>query len=88
MHAIVSACDFLKGTAAQKAEQTTIKEVITKEDYVTMLEKSLAICKPIDLLTVKYQSDSIAVSEVLQDFNKQAFHEILFPAAQWSCQHC
>jgi hypothetical protein len=69
MHAIVSARDFSKGTAVQKAERTWIKEVITKEDYVTMLEKSLAILKPIDFLIVKYQSDSVPVSEVLQDFN-------------------
>jgi hypothetical protein len=38
--------------------------VITNEDFVNLLEKSVSILLPIDALIVKYQSDAIPVSEV------------------------
>ncbi|KAI2498263.1 transposase [Fragilaria crotonensis] len=69
LHAIVTARDFIKGTAAQKVERIRIKGIITSDNFVAQLEKSLAILTPIDALIVKYQSDSVPVSEVWPDFN-------------------
>ena len=69
LHAVVTARDFIKGTAAQKAERTRIKDVITRDNFVVLLEKSLDILKPIDALIVKYQSDSAPISDVWPDFN-------------------
>ena len=61
LHAIVSARDFIKGTAAQKAEHTRIKSIITSDNFVALLEKSLAILIPINALIVKYQLDLVPV---------------------------
>ena len=69
LHAIVTARDFIKGTAAQKAERTRIKGVITSDNFIALLTKSLAILIPIDTLIVKYQKDSVSVSEVWPDFD-------------------
>ncbi|KAF1327905.1 putative Transposase, partial [Globisporangium splendens] len=73
MHAIVRARDFVAGTAAEKAERTRIKAIVSNDQFVAMLEKALAILKPIDALIVKYESERVAVSEVLPDF--EAFPE-------------
>lgn len=40
-----------------------------KDDFVKNLKTSLAILKLIDLLNVKYRSDSIPISEVMPDFH-------------------
>ena len=53
--AIVSARDF--------------KGIITSDNFVALLEKSLAIFMPIDALIVNYPSDSVPVSEVWPNFN-------------------
>ena len=69
LYAIVTARDFIKGTAAQKAERTRIKGMITSDNFIALLMKSLAILAPIDALIVKYQSDAVPVSEVWPDFD-------------------
>jgi hypothetical protein len=55
LHALVSARDFIKGTAAQKAERLKVRETATDDDFISNLKKSLAILGPIDTLIVKYQ---------------------------------
>jgi hypothetical protein len=69
LHALVSARDFVQGTATQKAERTKLRETITKADFVDNLNKSLAILRPIDRLIVKYQSDKVPISDVMPDFH-------------------
>lgn len=69
LHTIVSARNFVTGTAAQKAERERIKTIISNRNFVDQLEKCLIILKPIDTLIVKYQSDNVAISEVFPDFH-------------------
>jgi hypothetical protein len=61
--------DLIKGTDAQKAERLRIKNIIVSDNFSPLLEKSIAILKPIDELIVKYQSDQVTISEVLPDFH-------------------
>jgi hAT family C-terminal dimerisation region len=69
LHAIVTARDFLQGTATQKAERIKVREVVTGEDFVENLKKALAILEPLDKLIVKYQSDKVPISDVMHDFH-------------------
>ena len=69
LHAIVAARDFIVGTTAQKQVRVKIKAIISNNEFVSSLTKCLAILSPIDLLIMKYQSDSVPVSEFLPDFN-------------------
>jgi Protein of unknown function (DUF 659) len=68
LHRIVSERNFVHGTAAQKAERQKILSAITDADFINKLKKVQEILRPIDILTVKYQSDKVAISEVISDF--------------------
>ena len=61
LHALMSARDFVQGTATQKAERTKLRETISNVEFVDNLIKSLAILRPIDRLIVKYQSDKVPI---------------------------
>jgi hypothetical protein len=69
LHAIVTARDFVQGTAAQNFERLKIREVFTDENFVENLKKALDILEPLDKLIVKYQSDKVPISEVTNDFH-------------------
>jgi len=68
LHQIVTERDFVSGSSKQKEERQSIKTFIVADSFVELLRKSIAILTPIDKLIVKYQSDSVPVSEVLVDF--------------------
>ncbi len=71
LHTIVNQRDFLtKGGASQKSDRTQIKEFVSDALFLVDLKKSIAILTPLDALIVKYQSDSVPISEVIPDFNK------------------
>ena len=65
LHQIVTERDFVSGPYKQKEERQSIKTFIVADSFVELLRKSIAILTPIDKLIVKYQSDSVPVSEVL-----------------------
>jgi hypothetical protein len=60
--------EFVCGSLRQKDERQKIRAFIVADSFVELLNKSIAILAPIDKLIVKYQSDSVPVSEVLVDF--------------------
>ena len=64
IHAITAARDFVSGNAKQKANRMRFKELVSKENFVGLLRKALALLRPIDALIVKYQADSVPISEV------------------------
>jgi hypothetical protein len=69
LHVIITACDFVQGTSAQKSERSKIKEIVTDNAFVNNLRKALAIFAPIDVLIVKYQSNKVPISEVMPNFH-------------------
>jgi hypothetical protein len=69
LHVIITACDFVQGTSAQKSERSKIKEIVTDDAFVNNLRKALAILAPIDVLIVKYQSNKVPISEVMPNFH-------------------
>ncbi|KAI2491282.1 transposase [Fragilaria crotonensis] len=61
---LVSSRDFVRGTAAQKAERQDILNTIGNPTFVPYLSKMIEMLSPIDSAIVYYQSDSVPISEV------------------------
>ena len=70
LHALVLACDFVHGMAAQKAECTKLPATITDDNFFNNLRKALTILSPVDCLIVKYQSDKVLILDVMPDFHR------------------
>jgi regulator of replication initiation timing len=68
LYQVVSGRDFIVGTNAQKAERQGIVDIVTKPDFVSLLQKAIEILDPIDAAIVYYQSDQVPVSEVYRTF--------------------
>ena len=51
-----------------------MKELVTDLILILILKKKMEILKPIDLLIVKYQSDSVSIYKVLPNFNVLLVH--------------
>jgi hypothetical protein len=68
IYSLVSSRDFIQGNSKQKEERTTIRDIVIRQDFLDTLKKSISILLPIDRLVVKYQSDSVPISEILVDF--------------------
>jgi hypothetical protein len=68
LYSIVTERDFVSGPSRQQQERGRIQAIITNPLFIETLKKSIAILSPIDKLIVKYQSDSVPISEVLFDF--------------------
>lgn len=54
LHAIVTACDFVQGTATQKEQGKAVHDMVTDQHFIDNLKKTLAILRPVDGLIVKY----------------------------------
>jgi hypothetical protein len=65
LYSIVNERDFISGTKSHRVERERVKEIISRHDFEDLLNKSLAILQPVDLLIVKYQSDAAPLSEVM-----------------------
>ena len=68
LYPVVSIRDFMVGTNAQKAERQGIVDIVTKPDFVLLLQKAIEIFAPIDAAIVYYQSDQVPASEVYRTF--------------------
>jgi hypothetical protein len=64
LHSIVTARDFISGTAKMKASAQKVFDVITDANFLCYLEKRIAILEPIDKAITLFQKDSVPVSEV------------------------
>ena len=71
LYQVVSARDFVAGTAAQKAERQGIVDTITNPGFVPLLQKAIEILTPIDAAIVYYQSDQVPISEVYRTFSSK-----------------
>jgi hypothetical protein len=72
IHSIVTSRDFISGTSKQKASAQNVHDIVTSKNFVPYLQKSIAILKSIDDAIVRFQSDSVPVSEICHFF-KVAF---------------
>jgi hypothetical protein len=70
-------------TAARKVERERIKDIITDVEFENKLIKSVHILAPIDQLIVKYESDSVALSEVHPDLHLLPMRFSSEPARQF-----
>jgi hypothetical protein len=68
---LVSSQDFVRGTAAQKAERRVILDLIGNPTFVPYLLKMIEILSPIDSAIGFYQSDSVPISEVYYTFTSK-----------------
>jgi hypothetical protein len=69
IYSITTERDFIAGTVKQKAVRQHLRDIVTKDNFICLLEKALKILEPINALIVKFQSDSVPVSEVVTAFN-------------------
>ena len=69
IYAIISGREFVQvSSVAQILEHQQVKELVTHSSFIPMLKKALKMLKLIAALIVKYQSDSVHISEVLPNF--------------------
>jgi hypothetical protein len=54
LHAIVTACNFVRRMAAQKEQRKAVRDMVTDQHFIDNLKKTLAILHPVDGLIVKY----------------------------------
>jgi hypothetical protein len=69
LHAIVTARNFVQGTAAQKEQWKVVCDMVTDQHFIDNLKKTLAILRPVDGLIVKYQSNKVLISKVMPHFH-------------------
>ena len=69
IYSIITERDFIAGTVKQKAVRQHLRDIVTKDNFMCLLEKALKILEPINALIVKFQSDSVPVSKVVTAFN-------------------
>ncbi|KAE8953667.1 hypothetical protein PR001_g32790, partial [Phytophthora rubi] len=60
--------DFVTGKRKQHLKREAIKSLVNDKDFITKLDKAIAILQPIDEYITKFQSDSVPLSEVYQAF--------------------
>ena len=61
--------DFIKN-GGQKNEREDFKDAITDSNFVALLEKTVVILEPNDVLIVEYKSDTVSLSDLLSNFHK------------------
>lgn len=68
LHSMVTARDFLSGSTRLKASAQKVYEIITQDTFLQNLQKSIAILEPINQAIVRFQSDTVPVSEIYRCF--------------------
>ncbi|KAI9918506.1 hypothetical protein PsorP6_011640 [Peronosclerospora sorghi] len=68
LHQLVSARDFVRGTEKQKESRRKVMDSICDENFVTNLNKSIAILEPIEVGVNAFQNDQISLSMVYKHF--------------------
>lgn len=69
LHQMVNKRKFLSDAPqVQKESRQHIKETISDEDFIKNLKIGIHILKPINILTKKFQSDNVPISEVFYEF--------------------
>ncbi|RHY17399.1 hypothetical protein DYB25_012222 [Aphanomyces astaci] len=76
LHDLVSARDFITGSADQRLRRMAVKETVTAVDFVSKLEHCISVLSPIDKWIKIFQSDRVPVSEVFDAFVHQLPHAI------------
>jgi hypothetical protein len=80
LHSIVSAREFINGNAKQKEIRTKVFQIVTVAEFISNLEKSIAILEPIDAAITIFQNDKVPLSKVYYFLNlriKKSFEELL-----------
>lgn len=65
---MVETPEFVAGTKKQKEKRAFIRDIILDKDFLNHVNLAIAMCNPIDKLIKKYQSDTVPLSEIYQDF--------------------
>ncbi|RHZ33069.1 hypothetical protein DYB31_009882, partial [Aphanomyces astaci] len=76
LHDLVSARDFITGSADQRLRRMAVKETVTAVDFDSKLEHCISALSPIDKWIKIFQSDRVPVSEVFDAFVHQLPHAI------------
>ncbi|RHY68304.1 hypothetical protein DYB34_014324 [Aphanomyces astaci] len=76
LHDLVSARDFITGSADQRLRRMAVKETVTAVDFDSKLEHCISTLSPIDKWIKIFQSDRVPVSEVFDAFVHQLPHAI------------